>query len=299
LPRTISGGLVTQATFTAERTGVSAASLEFSKWGWAFREQPIADFGIDAHVEPVTNGRPLGRQLALQVKSGHSYFENPAEDGWVFRDSDKHLLYWLRHPLPVILLLHDPDSGVTYWAHVTQAAAEFTGSGWKMLVPSSQVLGPDAAGMLRALAESAPGACDDPIETSCERLLPSAAATLRQAQETEPEGTMRLATLLAKGRAAPRLAVESVLSGSPSWLPKGKGSSRSRWRPTLASTPTRTWPVRHSPAPLPTTGSPGTGCWVTPRWRPLMPAISAGRGNCWPRLSPVPGCRCCSQRSTR
>ena len=32
--------------------------MEFSRWGWAFREQPVADFGIDAHVEPFHDGRP-------------------------------------------------------------------------------------------------------------------------------------------------------------------------------------------------------------------------------------------------
>jgi hypothetical protein len=35
------------------RLGVSAASLVFETWGWLFREQPVEDYGIDAHVEPL------------------------------------------------------------------------------------------------------------------------------------------------------------------------------------------------------------------------------------------------------
>jgi hypothetical protein len=30
--------------------GVSAAALVLEAWGWLFREQPIEDYGIDAHV---------------------------------------------------------------------------------------------------------------------------------------------------------------------------------------------------------------------------------------------------------
>lgn len=213
-----------QGTFATERVGVSAAELEFSKWGWAFREQPIADFGIDAHVEPFCGGKPTGRLIALQIKSGPSYFAEPAEGGWVFRGGDTHLLYWFRHSLPVVLLLHDPESGVTYWAHVTQESVEFTEVGWKMLVPSSQVLTRDAMDAFTALAESAPGASDDPVEASCERLPPTTGAVLGGTRAVEPGGTVRLAALLAKGRATPRLTIESVLSATPSWLPKGNGS---------------------------------------------------------------------------
>src|SRR6266446_5638971 len=103
-----------QATFAVERMGVSAAEMEFSRWGWAFREQPVADFGIDAH-EPFRDGRPSGQLIALQIKSGSSYFSQAVSGGWMFRGTDTHLLYWLRHCLPVVLLLHDPKAAVTYW----------------------------------------------------------------------------------------------------------------------------------------------------------------------------------------
>jgi hypothetical protein len=203
--------------------GEAAAKLEISKWGWAFRLQPERDYGIDAHAEPVASGDPSGKLIALQIKTGQSYFREPVSEGWVHRDDDKHLRYWLRHCLPVILLLHNPDSGTTYWAHVTTDAIEYTDAGWKMVVPASQVLGPDAIQAFTLLAESAPGAADDPLERSCAVLPPSVARILRTTEPAQAAGALRLAALLAAGRATAPLTARSVLSAEPSWLPTGEG----------------------------------------------------------------------------
>jgi hypothetical protein len=209
--------------FAVERLGVSAADSEFSRWGWAFREQPVADFGIDAHVEPFHDSTPSGRLIALQIKAGPSYFSEDVPGGWVYRGNDTHLLYWLRHCLPVVLLLHDPEARITYWAHVRPDKVEYTKAGWKMLVPSAQVLTSESRDDFKEIAETAPGASDDPVEKSCILLPPSTAEVLRSAAQIEPGGTLHLAAMLAEGRGAARLAVESVLSAAPSWLPKGQG----------------------------------------------------------------------------
>ena len=164
-----------------------------------------------------------GRLIALQIKSGSSYFSETVPGGWTYRGTDTHLLYWLRHCLPVVLLLHDPAAGITYWAHVTPSTVEYTDAGWKILVPSAQVLSAQSCGTFRALAESAPGASDDPVEDSCAQLPPVTAEVVRAAGQLEPGGALRLAALLARGRGAPRLTVESVLSAAPSWLPRGEG----------------------------------------------------------------------------
>ncbi len=211
------------STFATAALGEAAAKAEFSRWGWAFREQPVPDFGIDAHVEPFDSEEPSGKLIALQIKAGPSYFEEPVSGGWVYRDGDKHLRYWLRHSLPVVLLLHDPDSGTTYWAHVTQAAIEYTDAGWKMMVPSGQVLGPQATPAFVKLAELAPGAANDPLEQSCAVLPPSTARALRAAGSVQAAGALRLAAWLAAGRATARLTASSVLSAEPSWLPTGEG----------------------------------------------------------------------------
>ena len=204
--------------------GVSAASYEFSTWGWEFREQPVKDYGIDAHVEPFDgSNRPSGRLIALQLKSGGSYFREKAAGGWVYRGENKHLRYWLGHVLPVLIILLDPDARILYWQHVTEDRVEYTDGAWKIVVPPDQVLTAAAAEQLRCVADAAVGASEDPVERSLPELPPSVAAVLRRVHAATPDGTMRLARLLARGREQPPLTVETVLAARPSWLPDGNG----------------------------------------------------------------------------
>lgn len=208
----------------AERMGVAAANLEFSSWGWAFRSQEVEDYGIDAHVEPFDGpDRPIGRMLALQIKSGDSYFREAADGGWWYRGDNRHLRYWLGHVLPVMIVIYEVNSRVLYWQHVTEDRVEYTDHAWKILIPRDQVLSAEAGARLRVIAEAALGASEDPVASSLPLLPPSAAATLRQAQAAEPDGTMRLARLLAQGREQPRLTAETILAARPSWLPGGTG----------------------------------------------------------------------------
>jgi tetratricopeptide (TPR) repeat protein len=207
-----------------ERMGVSAAGLAFSSLGWAFRSQEVKDYGIDAHVEPFSGPHlPTGRLLALQVKAGGSYFQEEDGEGWWYRGTNRHLRYWLGHVLPVIIVMYDDEDRILYWQHVTEDRIEYTDRGWKILVPRVQVVSAGAAGQLRAIAESATGASENPVADSLRFLPPSAAAVLSQVQAAEPDGTMRLARLLARGRDQPRLTVETVLAAQPSWLPAGNG----------------------------------------------------------------------------
>lgn len=46
--------------------------------GWPFREQPTEDYGIDAHAEVVDGEDVRRRLLALQIKSGMSWFRETA-----------------------------------------------------------------------------------------------------------------------------------------------------------------------------------------------------------------------------
>ena len=101
---------------------------------WMFREQPVNDYGIDAQVEPFSDG-PTGRLLALQIKAGPAYFKEKTKQGIVYRGVADHLDYWMRHCLPVIVVLRDSAKRVAYWQHVTRETIESTGKGWKMLVP--------------------------------------------------------------------------------------------------------------------------------------------------------------------
>ena len=42
--------------------------------GYIFREQPISDYGIDAQIELIDEETVTGKLVALQIKSGASWF---------------------------------------------------------------------------------------------------------------------------------------------------------------------------------------------------------------------------------
>jgi hypothetical protein len=115
--------------------------------GWIFRDQPVADYGIDAHIEVVDDaGQPTGRLLALQIKTGSSY----ARDRFSSANL-RHLTYWLEHSLPVLVVIVDEDTETAYWRVVSEPI-ERTESGWSIEVSQENVLGASAKEPLAALA---------------------------------------------------------------------------------------------------------------------------------------------------
>jgi hypothetical protein len=102
----------------------------------------LPDEGIDAQIECADEkGRPNGRLVALQVKSGSSYFNGATKGGWRYSIKRSNLEYWGKYALPVVLVLYDPDKDQAYWqvvrpAHLTRTAA----GGFTIFVPEAQVL---------------------------------------------------------------------------------------------------------------------------------------------------------------
>ena len=103
--------------------------------GWIFREQPTADYGIDAQIEICEGGRPTGRLIAVQIKSGSSWFARGNAEGFTYTGSLRHLDYWLEHSLPVILVLCDPAECRAYWTPVERGHVRRGGSSWSIKVP--------------------------------------------------------------------------------------------------------------------------------------------------------------------
>ena len=205
------------------RMGVSAASLVFEAWGWLFREQPIEDYGIDAHVEPLDGPeRPARQLLALQIKTGASFFAVETQDGWWFRDTRRHWHYWLGHVLPVVIILYNPQTRQLFWQHAKANLVQLTGEEGKLLIPRSQVLDSSGAGRDRFRQIVGEFRRADPLADSLPLLPPSAAGVLR-ATTARPENTMMVAWQLANGRHQPDLTADSLLKGRPSWLSDGGG----------------------------------------------------------------------------
>lgn len=122
-----------------ERLGVAGLDYFFSQHGWLFREQTTHDYGIDAHIEIVNKERPTGKLIALQIKSGTSFFAEETENAFVFRTNETHVSYWVAHSMPVVLILYNPETKQAFWRHVSRDTVESTGKNWKLGVPKKSM----------------------------------------------------------------------------------------------------------------------------------------------------------------
>ena len=122
-----------------ERIGLNAVErIVTADFKWIWREQPVADFGIDAQIEVVDRYRkPTGKLIAVQVKTGASYCRGAGETHPFYID-EEHLKYWDQHSLPVILILHNPDNEQTIWQWADLHAARATEMRWCIDVPKTK-----------------------------------------------------------------------------------------------------------------------------------------------------------------
>jgi hypothetical protein len=74
------------------------------------------DLGIDGLIELVRDENPLNRQVAVQVKSGSSYYSASGEECLIQIES--HRNYWLNYPLPVVGIVYVPALEGAYWVNI-------------------------------------------------------------------------------------------------------------------------------------------------------------------------------------
>lgn len=127
-----------------EREGIHHCAKIAERNHWMFREQPIDDIGIDAHMEITeSNGEPK-QLLALQIKSGTSWFTEKKDEYVIFRDiNERQYKYWTMNSLPCIVVLYNPEDDMCIWQKLTEETIERTndgkGKGFFVKVPVSQV----------------------------------------------------------------------------------------------------------------------------------------------------------------
>lgn len=99
-----------------ERAGVNAVAQKLTAMRCLWRETPNADIGIDGQIELVNDdGFCPGQVLAAQVKSGPSYFKLSNNEEIIFYPEEKHRHYWANFPLPVILIVYNPETDIACW----------------------------------------------------------------------------------------------------------------------------------------------------------------------------------------
>lgn len=128
-------------TNSQERLGVNAVAEAMAKTGQIWREAPMADVGIDGQIEYVSpEGFATGRMIAVQIKSGQSFFKE-SKGEWVFYPEEKHRFYWERFPLPVLIIIHNPETNISYWEDVRQVLRVARPSDAKGIrIPKSNIL---------------------------------------------------------------------------------------------------------------------------------------------------------------
>lgn len=131
------------ANFT-ERIGLNHIGEIAERNKWMFREQPIDDVGIDAHIELTEPTGESKQLLALQIKSGASWFREKKDDYIIFRDiNERQYNYWTMNSLPCIVVLYNPDDDMCIWQKLTVETIEKTndgkGKGFFVKIPLTQV----------------------------------------------------------------------------------------------------------------------------------------------------------------
>lgn len=127
---------------TTERIGVAHCAEIAARNNWMFREQPIDDIGIDAHMELTDEPGKERQLLALQIKSGESWFREKKEDFYIFRDiNERQYNYWTTNSLPCILVLYNPSDNLCIWQKLTVDTIERTSGrkGYYVRIPCDQV----------------------------------------------------------------------------------------------------------------------------------------------------------------
>lgn len=128
--------------------GASDVKANFERLGWGPVPNPEHDLGTDLLVQ-ARDDRLFDRCaiVGVQVKAGASWFTDVVRDddgeliGWSYYEPDTaHFDDWVVHGLPHLLVLHDLDTRVSYWVHVTAAVITVTGKGCKIVVPRDQVI---------------------------------------------------------------------------------------------------------------------------------------------------------------
>jgi hypothetical protein len=80
------------------------------------------DVGNDAYIEFVDDESTTGCCIAVQIKSGVSYFNRAGRP--CIRVDASHIEYWRSHTLPVAGVVYDPRERVAYWCDITASISE-------------------------------------------------------------------------------------------------------------------------------------------------------------------------------
>ena len=80
------------------------------------------DLGIDGIIEFLRDGKPLNEQIAIQLKSGNSYYCERKKECEI--PIGAHKEYWLKYPLRVFGVVYIPDKDTAHWVNIKNRIKE-------------------------------------------------------------------------------------------------------------------------------------------------------------------------------
>lgn len=123
-----------------DQEGLGYLTQCFSKIGCSFNEYK-RDIGIDAIVEIREKAyRSSGKFLAVQLKSGDSFFKNELEDYYYTYISNDHIEYWLKCLMPVMFIIYSPTKNDAFWTKIDKESLVRKAKSYKIIINKSNRL---------------------------------------------------------------------------------------------------------------------------------------------------------------
>ena len=206
--------------------GVAEFTRAALRLGWKVRRQHESDQGIDAQIEKVNwvpqKGRnpreeTTGRLIAVQIKSGKSWFRSKTPAGWWFSFSERERNLWLNHALPVIVAMYHPELDRVYWQRISASTITKARTKYRVEVPAHQTV-EMAEPVWDDLATGHERRALEVFELSLQSIPPGIAVRLRERPDKEQPDAALLAMHLAEGRKNAAGTAASLLNARPRWI---------------------------------------------------------------------------------
>lgn len=98
--------------------GLGFITQQFAKMGCTINEYH-REVGIDAILE-IREGsyKSSGKFVAIQLKSGKSFFEHQDDYAYYCYIDNVHVKYWLKCCLPIIFIIYNPALRKAFWSRI-------------------------------------------------------------------------------------------------------------------------------------------------------------------------------------
>lgn len=107
--------------------GETAVKQRFLRIGFQFDSRGALEAGIDGIAEVMKDGVPLGRMIAVQVKSTmKGKYSGETESGFQHLLRQKDIDYWKNTNIPIIIVLFRDEDNSFYWKDITQSSRDGT-----------------------------------------------------------------------------------------------------------------------------------------------------------------------------